>query len=271
MQLSLAMFDTGAGTHAGRVRHRNEDRYLSMPDTGLWAVADGMGGHEAGEFASQTVVDALSAIAAPSTAADLLSRCEQQIVVANGRLRDVSRQRGGAVLGTTIAVLLAFDRHYACIWSGDSRIYVVRGGAITQLSRDHTEVQRLLAQGAITPEEARNWPGSNVITRAIGVFDQPELELVSGALEAGDSFIICSDGLTQHIEDREILDCVTSGGSQQACDMLIELTLARGASDNVTVVVVRYQPDPDGTTRPVDMQQKTRPVDMQQKLWEWRG
>ena len=81
------------------------------------------------------------------------------------------------MVGATIAVLLAFDGYYACVWSGDSRIYVVRDGAIIQLSRDHTEVQELLAEGAITPEEARTWPASNVVTRAIGVFDQPELEI----------------------------------------------------------------------------------------------
>jgi len=262
MQLSLAMFDTGAGTHVGKVRQRNEDRFLARPGAGFWAVADGMGGHEDGEFASQTIVEALSAIEPPSSAADLLTRCEQQIVEANERLRDASRERGGAILGSTIAVLLAFEGYYACVWSGDSRIYVVRGGAIKQLSRDHTEVQQLLSEGVITPEEAKTWPNSNVVTRAIGVFDSPELELISGALESGDSFVICSDGLTQHIKDEEILDWVSSGGSQQACDALIALTLERGATDNVTVVVVRYQPDPGQAERP-----GAQPPD----LWEWRG
>ena len=102
-------------------------------------------------------------------------------------------------------MLLTFDAHYACVWSGDSRIYVVRAGAITQLSRDHTEVQQLLAEGAITPKEAKTWTGRNVITRAIGVFDEPELEMSSGPLQPGDSFIICSDGLTNHVQDDEIL------------------------------------------------------------------
>jgi protein phosphatase len=244
MQLSLATFDTGASTHVGKVRHRNEDRFLSKPDAGLWAVADGMGGHEDGEFASQTIVEALGTIEVPASAADLLARCEVQIVEANARLRDESRARGGVVLGATIAVLLIHENHYACVWSGDSRIYMVRDHAITQLSRDHTEVQQLLAEGTITPEEAKTWPKSNVITRAIGVFDAPELELNSGPLLPGDSFVICSDGLTQHIKDEEILGYVMTGGSQQACEALIGLTLERGASDNVTVVVVRYQPNP---------------------------
>jgi serine/threonine protein phosphatase PrpC len=243
MDLLLAMFDTGAGTHVGNVRERNEDRFLSKPQAGIWAVADGMGGHEAGELASQTIVDALNVIDVPSSAAELLRQCEQQIVYANEQLRVVSHNRGGAVLGATIAVLLAYDRHYACVWSGDSRIYLVRGGTIEQLSRDHTEVQQLLADGAITREEAKNWPNGNIVTRAIGVFDSPELELSSGALQAGDSFLICSDGLTQHVSDAEILQQISSSGSQQACDAMIALTLERGARDNVTVIVVRYQPN----------------------------
>jgi serine/threonine protein phosphatase PrpC len=99
--------------------------------------------------------------------------------------------------------------------------------------------------GAITAEEARTWPGSNVITRAIGVADVPELEMTSGPLNAGDVFVVCSDGLTRHVEDDEILQCVSENVSQQACDRLIVLTLERGALDNVTVVVVRYRPEPE--------------------------
>jgi protein phosphatase len=146
------------------------------------------------------------------------------------------------VVGATVAVLLAFDGYYACVWSGDSRIYVVRAGSITQLSHDHTQVQELVAGGVITPEEARHWPDRNVVTRAVGVYDQLELEVTSGPIEPGDSFIICSDGLTNHVADDEILRCVSANLSQQACDRLIALTLERGAADNVTVIVVRHRP-----------------------------
>src|SRR5947199_1044062 len=156
MQLPTALFETGSGTHVGKVRQHNEDRYLVMPDFGLWAVADGMGGHESGDYASQTIVDALSAIGPPSSGAELLSRTEQQIAAANARLRKVSHDRGDKIIGATLAVLLSFDHHYACVWSGDSRIYLIRDGAIAQLSRDHTEVQELLAEGAITQAEARS-------------------------------------------------------------------------------------------------------------------
>jgi protein phosphatase len=239
----VGLFDTGAATHVGRVRHRNEDSYLTRPETGIWAVADGMGGHEAGDLASQTVIAALRTIDSPASAADLLSHCEERVASANQRLRAIGEQRGGIIIGATLAALLAFDDYYACVWSGDSRVYVVRGDEIVQLSRDHTEVQELVANGVITPEEAKTWSGRNVITRAIGVYDDPELEITSGLMQPGDSFVICSDGLTIHVDDGEILDHVRAGRSQEACDGLVALALERGGADNVTVVVARYQPN----------------------------
>jgi len=242
MQTTDITFDTGAATHAGKVRKRNEDSYLVQPATGVWAVADGMGGHEAGDVASQTVVAALATIVRPRSAAELLAQCENRMVDANAQVQEIARERGGIVMGTTVAVLLTFGGHYACVWSGDSRVYLVRGGEIAQLSRDHTQVQQLVQDGAITVEEAKSWPGRNVITRAIGVGDDPELELESGSLKAGDVFVLCSDGLTAHVNDNEILQCVGIGRAQYVCNALIDLTLERGALDNVTVVVVRYQP-----------------------------
>jgi protein phosphatase len=256
MHKAQVVFDTGAVSHVGKVRERNEDSYLTRPEFGIWAVADGMGGHESGDLASQTVIEALRAIEHPSSAEHLLKLCTDQVANANDRLRVISRNRGGAILGTTVAVLLIYDGHYACVWAGDSRIYVVRAGHITQLSRDHTEVQELLAEGAITPDEARTWPGRNVITSGIGIFDQPTLEMNSGPLQAGDSFVVCSDGLTQHVEDEEILECLRTGSPQQACEWLLELTLERGGFDNVTVIAVRYDPKltaAAGSDKPLDV------------------
>jgi serine/threonine protein phosphatase PrpC len=245
-------FRTGAATHVGKVRERNEDGYLARPDVGLWAVADGMGGLEAGDFASRTVIDALRTIERPGSAAELLAWCEQRVVMANSVLNDIGHHRGRTI-GTTIAVLLAYDSRFACVWSGDSRIYLVRDRAIIPQSRDHTEVQELIAEGRLKPEEARTWPRRNVVTRAIGVHDDPELEMCDGVLQDGDTFVLCSDGLTAHVEDGEILRTVLTHGSQQACDALIELTLSRGATDNVTVVVARYQPGHDSRTGATDL------------------
>ena len=174
------------------VRSRNEDSYLTRPEAGIWAVADGMGGHEDGDLASRTVIEALETIQAAASADELLSLCENRIFDANSHLKEISRQRGGIIIGTTVAVLLAFDGYFACIWSGDSRIYLIREGKISQISRDHTEVQDLLVNGVITPEQAETWSGSNAITRAVGVIDLPELEVTSGSLNAGDVFVMCT-------------------------------------------------------------------------------
>ena len=235
-------FDTGAATHVGKVRGRNEDSYLTRPEVGIWAVADGMGGHQAGDLASQTVIASLESIEPQASATELLAHCEENIANANRQLMRLGRERG-VVVGATLAALLVYDGYYACVWSGDSRIYMVREGEIMQLSRDHTEIQDLLASGAITPEEARNWSGRGAITRAIGVYDDPELEMVSGPIQPGDSFVICSDGLTNHVEDGEIRNFVDGNLSQKACDDLVALALERGGMDNVTVVVTRHQPE----------------------------
>ena len=233
--------EAGAATHVGKVRQQNEDNYLVATRRGLWAVADGMGGHEAGDTASRVVVEELAAVSIPATASELLASCEQHIVTANGRLRKLGDERG-ALIGTTVAVLLIFDGHYATVWSGDSRIYRVRKHRIEQISVDHTEVQELVSAGRITVEEARTWPRRNVITRAIGVSDDPELEIKGGALEPGDIFVICTDGLNAHVEDQEILALASGHPPQKACDLLVDLTLDRGAVDNVTVVAVRFDP-----------------------------
>jgi protein phosphatase len=246
MQEALSTFETGMATDPGKVRQENEDHCLALPEIGLWVVADGMGGHEAGALASATVVQSLESIGSPVSAPDLLARFEDRVLRANARLKEIANERGGIVIGSTVAVVLIHDAYYACLWSGDSRIYLVRNGEITQVSRDHTEVQELIEKGLLTREEARTWPRRNVITRAIGVNDDPELDLEHGLLQPGDTFVICSDGLTGHVEDHEILDRVSKLDPQGACDALIGLTLERGATDNVTVVVVRYQPG--GTT-----------------------
>jgi serine/threonine protein phosphatase PrpC len=241
MRAAAPRFETGASTHVGKVRRLNEDSYLINPEIGVWAVADGMGGHEAGDLASAMVVEALRAIPMPASAPEMLASCEASMISANARVRDYARQHG-SIVGTTVAILLTYDVYYASIWSGDSRIYLIRRGRIVQLSRDHTEMQDLIDEGKLSPSEAATFARRNVITRAIGVQENPELEMIHGELERGDTFIICSDGLTGHVADSEILEAVWACPAQAACDALVALTLERGASDNVTVVVVRFKP-----------------------------
>jgi protein phosphatase len=249
MHDAMSRIEAGAATHVGKVRRHNEDNFIVATPRGLWAVADGMGGLAAGDVASCVVVEELSAVASAASAAELLESCEQRIINANSRLRKLSDERG-ALIGTTVAVLLIFDGHFAGVWSGDSRIYRIRRRRIEQISVDHSEVQELIAEGRLTPEEARTWPRRNVITRAIGVNDHPELDIKGGALEPGDIFVICSDGLTNHVTDEEILTLASENPPQQACDLLVGLTLDRGATDNVTVVAVVYDPTAASSSRP---------------------
>lgn len=242
-------FETGAATHVGRVRDHNEDNYLVKPALGLWAVADGMGGHLAGDVASASVVGALGRLGTSDSAASLLKACEALLAEANGELRVIAAQRGVTVVGTTIVALLIYDQYFACLWSGDSRAYLIRRGRISQITRDHTEAAELVAGGLLSEEEARTWPRRNVITRAIGAFETLQLDLETGELESGDIFVLCTDGLTAHVGEDEIQTRVSKCLAQDACRDLIELALERGGLDNVTVIVVHYRPDSERTVR----------------------
>lgn len=233
------IFETGAASDTGRVRTHNEDSFLARPESGVWLVADGMGGHQAGDFASRSIAESVATIGRAVTAPDLQARFMDRLLRAHEAIQEQSRRLNGATVGATLVALLAFDRHFACVWSGDSRIYLLRGGRFAQVTVDHTEVNELLRQGAITPEQAATWPRRNVITRAIGVHDRPMTDERSGALAHGDIFLLCSDGLTEHIEDAEMSEALRHLPPQEACNVLVQKTLERGAKDNVTVVVVR--------------------------------
>ena len=231
-------FESYGVTHKGCVRDDNEDNYLMTPLSGVWAVADGMGGHEAGEVASASIVAHLATIGVAESAPDLRARFEERLVKAHDEIRQLSERRD-TTIGSTFAALLAMDGRYACLWSGDSRVYLVRDRTISQVSRDHTEAQELLDQGLITESEARNWPRKNVITRAVGVGDDIVIEARQGELAAGDVFVLGTDGLTAHVSDDEIEDAVNNGSPQSAGERLLSLVLSRGGTDNVTIIVVR--------------------------------
>ena len=238
----LMAFETCTRTDVGCVRTLNEDSLLAMPASGLWLVADGMGGHTAGDFASQTIVSELSTAGVPTGAMDLRARFMARLTQANTMIQNHAAELGGGTIGSTVAALLIQQDHFACIWSGDSRVYRMRGDKLTRVSRDHTEVQALLDTGSITPEQAETWPRKNVITRAIGVTEQPECDMVEGALADDDVFLLCSDGLTEYFDDAELAKVLYAGAKwalDPICDQLVETALQRGGKDNVSVVLVR--------------------------------
>ena len=234
-------FDSWGVTDRGCARELNEDRFIMEPAIGVWAVADGMGGHDAGEVASSAIVEQLATIGLPTSAPDLRARFEDRLLRANRQIQDFSRQRNGAIVGSTVVALIAYEGQYACIWSGDSRIYLVRSGRITQLSSDHTEVQELLDRGLIDAEQARTWPRRNVITRAIGIASDISFDIEQGQILPDDTFVLCSDGLTAHVSTEEILQSVEKNPPRAACEDLLARTLARGGSDNVTIIVVHCE------------------------------
>ncbi len=239
-------FETGGMTNTGRVRDHNEDSFMTRPESGVWVVADGMGGHDAGDFASQTITAEMDSVGMPISAGDLQARFMERLNRAHARIQEHSVSLGGSTVGATLVGLLIYEDMYACIWSGDSRIYRMRDGILEQQTRDHTEVRELFEAGLITAEEAEHWPRKNVITRAIGVSAEPNCDVVSDGLQEGDMFLLCSDGLTEHNSDDDLARILSSAASaQEACDALIAQTLERGARDNVTAVVVRcHAPDP---------------------------
>ena len=233
-------FESFGVSHKGCVRDHNEDNYLIDQRNGLWVVADGMGGHEAGEVASASIVDHLGTIGIASSAPDLRARFEDRLSQAHAEIRKIAQARG-VTIGSTVAALLAMEGRFACIWSGDSRVYLVRNGAISQVSRDHTEVQELLDNGMLSAAEAKVWPRRNVITRAIGVADDILVDYQGGDLLPGDVFILGTDGLTAHVSDAEISAAVVSSAPQSACENLLATVLERGGTDNVTIVLVRIR------------------------------
>ena len=237
-------FETGQATDVGCVRSVNEDSFLSRPEAGLWVVADGMGGHAAGDFASRTIVQQLYSVGLSGSPDDFQARFMDRLGLANEQIREHARALEKGTIGATLVALLVQGPDYACIWSGDSRIYRLREGVLQQQTRDHTEVQALLDANSITPQEAETWPRRNVITRAIGVSASPECDVMGGRMNVGDTFLLCSDGLTEHLSDQEIAQILTGHVPQKACDTLISLTLERGARDNVTVVVMQCLPPP---------------------------
>jgi protein phosphatase len=225
-------------TNAGCVRTLNEDALLNCPEKGVWAVADGMGGHEGGDVASARVIEALAAVGACANAYALRDSASSALQQANQDLVARGLEHFNGAIGSTVAALLAFRGHYACMWAGDSRIYLHRAGALRQLTRDHSYVQEMVDAGLMQAEAARTHPKKNVITRAVGARHELELEAVYGDIRDGDRFLLCSDGLSGVLHEREIAEELIRAPAERAAERLIARALARGASDNVTVVIV---------------------------------
>lgn len=227
-------------SHVGCVRELNEDRSFSNPDCGIWAVADGMGGHDAGDLASEAIVRQLEKLTPATDPLTLNLMFWDSISQANQTIRDIADDRGHGVIGSTVVALLIFDNAYRCLWSGDSRAYLYRNGTLMQLSKDHTELQELLDRGVLGAADAENYYRKNVIVHAIGVESQPYMDFTDGNIFPGDIFLLCSDGLTTHVNNEEIAGKLPGRRAKDICIELIDLALERGGTDNVTVNVIQF-------------------------------
>jgi serine/threonine-protein phosphatase Stp1 len=239
-------FRSWAATHNGMVRTHNEDAYVNRPDLGLWAVADGAGGHDSGEVASGEVAATLQALPQGLSAGQILAEVRHRLEATHLHLRETASQRGaGSVIATTVVVLVARDDHFACLWAGDSRAYLLRGGTLTRVTRDHSLVQDLVDSGAITEAASEKHPHANVITRAIGASTEIlDLEKRTGRLMPGDRFLLCSDGVCKTLADAQ-LGTLLGADDDAGAERLIMAALAAEANDNVTAVtieIVRQRP-----------------------------
>ena len=238
---SLLHWTSASRSHPGRIRQVNEDACLEQSEHGLWAVADGMGGHTLGEFASGLAIQGLMNL---PVAEDL----EQRVSVALLRLQEVNRclraealRRDVALIGTTIAALVVAGNLCSCLWAGDSRIYLYRGGRLRQLTRDHNHLEAARSRHVSSSDDTMALPRSNLITRALGAEDRLHIERTTIELIDGDIFLLCTDGLSNEVSELSIEQALLPGLCRHACDALIDMALDRDARDNITAVVVRAE------------------------------
>lgn len=237
--------DSAAVTDRGQSRERNEDAMLT--GEAVFAVADGMGGHLAGDVAATTALLPIEALDGRvfADAASARAALLDAILAANAAVvRKAADEPGLRGMGTTLTATIVEGRRLHVGHVGDSRAYLIRDGAMTQLTRDHTLVAHLVEKGQITQEEAAKHPHRSIVTRAIGVDVDIEIDTMTIELEDGDEILICSDGLTGPVEDGEILDTLIDNDDvEDAAQALVDLANEQGGPDNITVVLLRYETD----------------------------
>ncbi|UJF20485.1 PP2C family protein-serine/threonine phosphatase [Shewanella sp. OMA3-2] len=228
-------------THRGTVREINEDAFLELPHLGVWVVADGMGGHAAGDVASQLVIDGIQKSLECLTPDEItISILKSSLQNSNRLLQQMSQSDfDGKVAGSTVVVLWLYAEQYHLFWVGDSRIYRSRDECLVQLTKDHSQVNDMVDEGILAPEDAESHPLANVITRAVGVDQDLDIDYQVGTLKEGDIFLLCSDGLNKELSDIEIERTIKAGNIIDSGLALLHSSLVRNARDNVTCILVK--------------------------------
>jgi serine/threonine protein phosphatase PrpC len=227
-------------SHTGNVRQVNEDSALARDDVALWLVADGMGGHAHGDWASQTVAGQLAAVDLSGPVAERGPAIVAALKAGNAAIVDAAA-RAGSQMGTTAVLLHLEGQDLLCLWVGDSRAYRFRRGGLVQLSRDHSVVQELIDRGLLDASEAESHPMAHVLSRAVGTEAELRTEAIHDQAMPGDQYLLCSDGLTKVVPEDVIARLLRLPSVNAVADRLIAETLARGAPDNVTVIVISVE------------------------------
>jgi len=215
---------------------------LSLDDLGLWLVADGMGGHTRGDVASRLIVEAFEGMIRPDSLENFAYEVKARLAAANQRMRDAAHRAGfNELMGSTVVAFLVYKREWMCLWAGDSRAYLLRDGRLTQISRDHSMAEELVQRGELRRDQATTHPLASRITRAVGAQDHLVVDQYRSFLRDGDAVLLCSDGLTKEVSDEEVAAILDDYDCEEASEELVELTLERGARDNVTVAVIRFE------------------------------
>ena len=229
-------------TNTGRVRQVNEDAFLDLGDSGLWIVADGMGGHTRGDVASRLIIEAFSDLERPASIMEFSADVRDRLKLAHHRVKQESDRTGSQqIIGSTVVVLLVFKRQWLCFWAGDSRAYLLRDGVLQRITKDHSVAQELVDMGKLGSDELEGHPYSNHITRAVGANHELVLDERSSELRDGDAILLCSDGLNKELSEAEITAVLENYDCNDATRELIDLSLEHGGRDNVTVALVRFE------------------------------
>jgi serine/threonine protein phosphatase Stp1 len=230
---------TSSMTHTGSVRAINEDALLAMPEVGMWVVADGMGGHEAGDYASRLVVSYLQQAGMRLQGTDLAGHIQPILQAANQELFHYAQQISpDAIVGTTVVILIMEGEQFQCFWSGDSRCYLLRENQFKQLTRDHTEGEEWIAQGVLTAEQALNTPNCERLTAAIGANETAHIDCINDYIYEGDRFLLCTDGINKVFPDHCLAQQIDQNNINEINQMFLRDALQQGAPDNLTSIIV---------------------------------
>ena len=231
-------------THTGLVRDHNEDSFACVPEQNLWLVADGMGGHASGDFASRMLAEQSKKFVRQQRLDQSILLLEETFFGAHQLILDETANRPGqATIGSTLVSLFAWNNLAFVMWAGDSRVYQYRSGHLSRLTEDHSLVEELVRMGQLDADKAEEHPASNVVLNAVGIENNLYFDLEYSEIHDQDLFLLCSDGLYKDLSDDtiEALLKAHADNLEQACSKLLEAALEAGGSDNCTVVLVKAE------------------------------